>query len=283
VSQNQSWTTCQQFTINGMGAKRLPRHSEAIVAAAWPPSYSDTLISNIENETNLPTTGYCNSNSQSGLFPAADNSPTPANLETIPGTATSGFYAVRTGSTSTQNCVSLHGIQDMAGNISYWTSDQLGGCTSGASTPYTCNGIVSALDPTNTDLYWDSGAAQINFDGITGPGGGSTTTSNWNLSAESFHATEFLPALGIPLVSGVSSLYGSMKIGIGAGQFNPAKFHGNVFTINTNNGKPSRGAHCGGAFGSGSMSGRFNLGFYYAPTNTISSYGVGHCLIQVGN
>ena len=103
IDQQHSWNSCQQFVVAGMGTKRLPKRSEQVVAAAWSTSYSDTLISSIENGINLSTTGYCNSNNQSGVVPAADGNPLPANLETLPAILGSTWLPVRTGSISTKN------------------------------------------------------------------------------------------------------------------------------------------------------------------------------------
>ena len=112
----------------------------------------------------------------------------------------------------------------------------------------------------------------IDFDGDVGPGGGSSQTSSWLLSAgaiaaSSFNATEFLPSLGLPLVNNVSSDYDSIPIGTGLGQFNPAKFHGNQFNLFTNyGGSGPRGTFAGGNAGSGANAGRFSMTLRLPPT-----------------
>jgi hypothetical protein len=265
IDQQPSQTACTQFTIPGIGTKRLPKHSEQIVAAAWSLSLTDGQITVLENGGNLPSTGVCNTNSGSGLtFEAAT---TPINLETLPYTLASGNNAVRTGSTSTQNCLSLHKIQDLVGNVWEWSSDQLGSC---AGNNCTSTG-PSSVHAANTDYWTASTPYPIHFNNTVGPGG--TASMEWNYIVQSFSATNFLAPLGLPLVGSIAANYDSQVIGTGSGQFNPVHFHTNHFWLDPGNGNASRGARAGGDWADGSNAGRFALVLINLPTFTDVSVG----------
>ena len=275
IDQPHSYLACQQMSIPSVGLKRLPKHSEQIIASAWPVTMSDGLISIIENGSSLPTTGYCNSNYGNGL--TYDNGTSPVDPETLPGTNGGSVRSVRTASNSTQNCISLHGIQDYTGNVWEWSTDQLATCSSGS---HTCQaGGVSTIDPSNTDWYFNSGALEINFDGTIGPGGGSSNVTEWNFVDQSYSATDFLVPLGLPLVESVLSSYDPLPIGSGTGQFNPNLFHGNRFYLYTDNGSP-RGAFGGGGWYDGSNAGRFALSLNYGPSSTYNVIGF-RCMAPV--
>ena len=256
LDQYRSYDSCQAISVSGFvsGNKKLLTHQQQVIAGAWDSSLSDATISSIQNGTSLNTTGYCNTNSGSGL--TYDNLTTPADLETISGTNASGIRSVRTGSNSTQNCVSRYGAQDMVGNVWQWSSDQLGVCDSSA---HTCLGVTSTVDTANTD--WNG----LNFDGTIAPGGGGSNVTEWNFSAMSFSASRFNVPLGLPIVSS-SSLWDALAIGAGALQFNPAKFHGDHFWLYTDNGGSSRGAFAGGSWYNGSQAGRFTLLLFLGPS-----------------
>ena len=262
LDQYRSYDSCQAISVSGFaGNKKLLTHQQQVIAGAWDSSLSDATISSIQNGTSLNTTGYCNTNRGSGL--TYDNLTTPANLETISGTNASGIRSVRTGSNSTQNCVSRYGAQDMVGNVWQWSSDQLGVCDSSA---HTCLGVTSTVDTANTD--WNG----LNFDGTIAPGGGGSNVTEWNFSAMSFSASRFNVPLGLPMVSS-SSLWDALAIGAGASQFKPAKFHGDHFWLYTDNGGSSRGAFAGGSWGGGSDAGRFALSLSFGPTGTYNAIG----------
>jgi hypothetical protein len=262
LDQNRSYDSCQALSVTGFsGNKKLLTHQQQVIAGAWDSSLSDATISSIENGSSLNVTGNCNSNSGSGL--TYDNLTTPANFETLPGTNASGIRSVITGSTSTQNCVSRYGVQDMAGNVWQWSSDQLGTCDPGT---HTCLGLTSTLDTTNTD--WNG----LNFNGTIAPGGGGSNVTEWNFSAMSFSASRFLVSLGLPMVD-ASDAWDTLAIGGGAGQFNPTKFHGNHFWLYTDNGGSQRGAFAGGGWYDGSQAGRFALVLDYGPAGTDSYIG----------
>lgn len=265
IDQNRSYESCQAQSESGFaGNKKLLTHQQQILAGAWSSGTSDVTIVNIENGTSLPSSGYCNSNSGSGL--TYDNLVTPANLETITGTNAGGIKSVRTGGTSTNNCVSRYGAQDLTGNVWEWSSDQLNTCSSGT---HTCTAVTSALDTVNTD--WNG----FNFSGAIGPGGGGSNVTEWDFSAMSFSATQFLAPLGLPMVAAAASSYDYLAIGSGAGQFNPTLFHGNHFWLGTDNGNgtPARGAMAGGAWDGGSLSGRFTLLLLGTPAYTLYNVG----------
>jgi hypothetical protein len=282
ITQTLSQTVCQQFTVPGLGTKRLPKHSEQIVAGAWPPSFTDAQISTIENGTGNLATGYCNSNSPGGYtFSATLPGALPSPWDTLPATTSEAFV---TGSNATQNCVSLHGIQDLVGNVWEWSSDQITSCGAPSNAANICTTTaVGTADATNTDWY-NSSALAINYNGNVGPGGAAVAAASWAFSAgATYSATDFLAPLGLPLLASVASNYDATVIGTGTGQINPAKFHGNFFYLQTSNSPSSaRGAFFGGAWASGSQSGRFSLGLINTPADSNNGFGL-RCSVPAGN
>ena len=281
INRSQSWLACQQFTLAGVGTKRVPKHSEHIVAAAWSPSLTDSVISNAENGISLSTTGFCNSNSGSGLIFDL-SAATPSNPETLPGISGQSA-AVRTGSTSTKNCISMYGLQDMAGNIDVWNTDQLSQCAGHECTTTS----ASTIDPSNTDWY-SSASLAIHFDGTVAPGGtsdgqaGPDYTSSWTLSSPQFAATQFLVPLGIPLVTSAPSTFDALAIGTGSGQFSPTRFHSNTVQVFTDSISTVRGLIAGGNWTSGSSAGRYTFNLNQGPDATLRTLGV-RCMVPIGD
>ncbi len=276
MDQTRSYAACQALTAPGFGAKKLPRHSQQVLASAWPEELSNAEMSAIEySATSLLTTGYCNTNSGAGL--TYDNNAVPADLDTLPGCANgnctvspSTIRSVRTGSNATQNCVSRYGAQDLVGNLWEWGSDQLASCFNSSNDPGNyCLGQTSSLDPTNDD--WED----FDFDGTTGPGGGLVDVTNWAFSDMAFSATHFLPALGLPVAGGAPASLDALEIGVGEGQFDPAKFRDDFFWLNTQNanGTPARASPAGGEWGSAERAGRYTLRLLRTPTYTAANHG----------
>ena len=275
IDQQPAQYACNQFSVPGIGTKRLPKRSEQFVAGAWAPSLSDSSIVNLESSA---TVGNCNSNNGAGLV--YDNNQTPGNLDTLPGTLDSNILSVRTGSQFTKNCLSYYGLHDMLGNEWQWSSDQLLSCS---TVTHVCKaGGVSTVDPSNTDWYWNSGTLPYNFDGVIAPGasnagqnsstdggflGGYTT--EWNLSTAAFGATAILPALGMPLIGSPENIYNydALVIGTGPSQFNPVKLHDNSVNLYTDEGATIRGAMSGGFYSGGAGRYAFNLAFRSDPNS----------------
>lgn len=262
ITQNATWSACQAMKLPNGTSKRLPTRKERVAAAAWPASYSDTVINSIESGSSNTADGYCASTASNGL--TYDNNVTPAQLETLPNTLSSAQRTVRTGSTTTQHCVSRYGIQDLIGNMWEFTSDQLGSCNTVTNS---CVGITSTLDSSNSDL------AGFLFDGTQGPGGGSTVLNYWDLSTGQFNTTNFIVPIGIPVVTGASSTLDYLTIGTGSGQFNSNAFHGDFFWFSSNNAYPTRALSSGGYEFNGNGVGRFALRFDYSPTTVTWAFG----------
>jgi hypothetical protein len=262
VSQNRSWDTCQAIVDPTFGTKRILTHREQILASAWSPSLLTNVISSLEAGTSANS---CNSNSASGL--TFENNSTPTDLDTLPSNQSSGYKAVRTGSSFTSNCESRYGVMDLIGNVSEFSSDQIGSCN---ATTHICLGTSSMLDSSNTD--WNN----FPFDGTQGPGG--VTVNSLTFSAMSFNSTRFLVPLGLPMVTGASASYGSMEIGTSPGQLNPALLQNDYFNLDNDNGTVTRAAYGGGHWNKGQNSGRFALSTPYAPTAAYEYIGL-RCLV----
>ena len=273
IAQANSYNVCAQKTAGSYGAMKLPSRKVQIAAGAWSSALSDATIATTENGTSINTSHNCNTNSGSGL--TYDNLATPTDLETLPGClngdcsgTANTIKSVRTGGTSTTNCVSRYGAQDMVGNVYEWLSDQLGACIAG--TTWTCAGAASGLDATNTDFqnYHYTGAN----DGA-GPGGQSITS--FDMSVGSYSATRFIIPLGLPAVGGANAIFDSFLLTatVGAGNFDPAKLHGDYMYLYTQTANASRGALGGGSWTGGARNGRFFLALDVAPALTY--YGIG--------
>ncbi|MGK5084836.1 hypothetical protein WDW37_16230 [Bdellovibrionota bacterium FG-1] len=271
--QNRGADICAAVTDPDYGAKRLLRRREQIVASAWPSitgephAVNDSEINYLEGGMNHPITHACNSNIHYGVS-AVGKTFNDSGYE-LARSAASGPESFVIGSTSTANCISRFGAQDMAGNVLQWISDQLGTC---AAATHSCAGATSLLDSGNTDL------SGFMFDGLGGgtgnhgPGGGAAAVTAWQLSLGTFSSTYFSVPLGLPLVGNDSgnavttSNFGSVG----------AKFHSNYISLNTDvaTGVPARGAYVGGHWSYGSYNGRFTLMVGNIPTTADSGIGI---------
>jgi hypothetical protein len=253
IQQGWSHATCQAQPTGGFpGTKKLPTHQQQILSAAWDRGLSEAQIAALENGMNHPVTGACNANESNGMT-TYDGNAKPADMETLPAVAGAArAIMTRTGSYATRNCVSRYGVQDFPGNALEWSSDQVGSCSPAT---HSCLGVTSSVDPTNTDLNG------FLFNGTVGPGGSNVTNALFN--AQAFSATRFLPALGMPIVTSAAAIVDSLMIGTGAGQFDPARFHGNSYQINTDDtgygGGPSRALTSAGSSRWGSEAGRYTF------------------------
>jgi hypothetical protein len=253
VNVVRSSYACAQFSVPGLGTKRLPKHSEQVVAGAWNPALSDSQIALLEKGS--ATQSSCNSNFGNGNTFDNLTTPLPADIETLPYTQTAATYALRTGSTTTSACVSMHGIQDLISNEWEFSSDQVN----------TCDGLScyvsgpSTIDPTNTDWYWNNGLLPILFDGQISVGNVAIPSTNFSFSALSNSATEFLPPLGLPMIASAHAAYDSLAIGTSSGQFNPSQFHGNKYWLKNSLTGTGYRLVSGGDYVNGANSGRFSF------------------------
>ena len=132
ISQHQAQAYCSNgtwtFTLandpdGNSFTKRLPQRDEQVAAAAWPTAI--TNINDYEGGTDLPTSGYCNTNSADGLTYEETTMPSSDFPDALPGTLSSGIKLVRTDSMMTSNCVSRYGAQDLIGNVKEWGQERI--------------------------------------------------------------------------------------------------------------------------------------------------------------
>ena len=103
------------------------------------------------------------------------------------------------------------------------------------------------------------------FNGIQGPGGSATT--NWTIANGNFSAANFNYALGLPLVGNDNGNAVSVSV-------NSAKFHGDYFYLDSNNGNASRGLYAGGSWTFGAYVGRW-LSLWNSAPSVTSNNGFG--------
>ncbi|WP_419168560.1 hypothetical protein [Halobacteriovorax sp.] len=144
---------------------KLPTRDEQIAYSAWDVrNISDSSIEEIERGLSLNSSSKCNSSLASGLdssYMDIDNL-SSSDVHSIPGTYSSGIRSLYTGSSFTETCTSMFGIQDAVGNIAEISS-----------TDYTFNAANFTYDfasilSVDTDLY-GSGSANYVMDNTIGP------------------------------------------------------------------------------------------------------------------
>ena len=234
--------------------KRLLRQKEWKAAAAWsredypaPYTSASEWIDNLEKsnyvtgDTSLRT-GKCNTNGNKANLSAGDRS-FLSEFEIADN-------AFETGSKiATRDCVSRYGIQDMVGNLIEMVSDELN-CSG-----LTCNGVVSSVDPDNTDMVGFS------FDGLQGPGG--QAVANWGLRHGSYGAAYFNAVLGLPLVSNASGA-------VSVSDWNALNYFSNDnYVLEIDGSKPIRNLLLGGfwAYGESSQYGRWLSRWDFEPVS----------------
>ena len=249
IGQAASYATCQAYTVSigqlstfTSGPKRLLRNKEWKAAAAWSPTLTDAQIVSLENGG----AGNCNTDNAHSLSTTD---------RTYAGTK--AFYSGS--ATSTTNCVSRYGIQDLVGNVWEWTSDQLGSCSAGGNT---CVGVTSALDTGNTDMNG------FPFDSVTSPGSG--LVSEWNIESMTYGANYFSVPLGIPMITND----GGNAISISSWLTPTNKLHSDRFYLYPSNGNTQRGLFVGGAWYGGSGAGRWASFWNNPPSGQHSSFGM---------
>lgn len=256
ISQDVSYLTCQGHSVTlgqvagfTSASKRLLRNIEWKAAAAWVSNLTDDEINSLEEGGVLNT---CNSSdAHGGLVTDRGYSATPA------------FYV---GSqTATNKCQSRYGVQDMVGNVSEWTSDQLANCTTGAPT---CVGINSALDAGNTFM------SGFLFDNISAPA--DETVTAWVIESKSHGANYFSVPLGLPMMTND----GGNAISIDSWLSPTNRFHGDRFSLFGGPGTSSRGLMLGGRPTATTTNGRWSSSWLYPPTFTHVATGL-RCALPV--
>ncbi len=234
INQLTSREVCK---LQGSPSKRRTLLSRKlhIGSSAWPLGLSDAEIEDIEAAA---TAASCNTDLGHSGTVTFDDQIEPANYASLPATAASATYVMRTGDPSTTNCQSRYGIHSLAGNVWEWTSDQLTATSSGL----VLTGIPSNLDASNRDF------ADVSFSRNTGTGGG-----EWRLD----QAPSALPALGLPTDATGPSWFQARAIA-------EVATHGDgVFMDEASDG--TRGAYVGGSTSSGSRGGRFAINLSRPP------------------
>jgi len=220
-------SSCSAISSAGLFAssnKNLMSRSYHTAAASWNASDASfdtsTEIDTAEDGVNLigtSATGHCNTNQASGLLYFDTPVPTsPSFIDSLPYTDASGEKKIRTGSTSTQNCKSRYGIQDLVGNVQEWNSDR---CSVSGNTCLD----TTAADTSNTDL----GTPGYDFDGSAVDGPGNSALEDFTFASESNSATHFYVPIGLPVIG-----LGNGSVAIDSASFPSTEFHNDIYDLN---------------------------------------------------
>ncbi len=176
IDYTQATAACSALTANtiiGYTAGLtfdLPTRDEQIAYTAWDlrnPSggnYAESVFETRERGQSLNSSSKCNSNLASGLESSYMDVDTlsSTDVHTIPGTYSSGIRSLHTGSTYTEDCSSMFGIQDAVGNVAEFSRTEY--TYDNTTFTYDFPSITSATDST---IYGTGGT--YGFEGISGP------------------------------------------------------------------------------------------------------------------
>ncbi|MFZ4714328.1 MAG: tandem-95 repeat protein [Bacteriovoracaceae bacterium] len=254
VNKDQANQYCTQQ------GKRLITRKEFVAANAWSLNLSESDMNQLEIGANLNSTSACNSSAGSGLTYTNGQVPPSASADTLPGSLVSSVRSVRTGSTATVGCSSRYGVQDLSGNLSEWSLEEVN-CTSNQH----CN--------TATPSSFAFSSTTYNFDGVTGPmldadlddiEDATGIFNNWLFDSGNNDTTRMYLPMGLPadneVITGVDMIPDFV---LGASLSVPA-IHGDGIRMNADqiflsgvNGAMVNGGH----FSSGSEAGRYAIEF----------------------
>lgn len=234
LTQAKAKVICEQTpapVVSGMtisSASRLPNKLDFNAYAAHKSNVDDNTLMETEQGFSMNLYSRCNGSSASGLESAYSDSAIPSTslIYSLPGTQSSGIKSIYTGSIpwtnnkGTEECVSRYGIQDVYGNVSEWTQDQMT-CSNSIAGTSVCS--VDVTIPNGSFKSADFGtrtSAPLNpinygFDEVTGPfnelnGDGipSVTAApvsydgymgKWTYSTITYNATKFSFPVAMPI------------------------------------------------------------------------------------
>lgn len=279
----------------------LPSRKDQVVYSQWEitSSFNDGNAQDTELGTNLNSSSKCNTASANGIdFGYTDNAlPDSTTFYSLPGTASSSIRSVYTGSTQTEDCSSIFGVQDSIGNVAEWTSTTITyDGASGSPDSFSSTNFNTSNDASS--YFW---ANNFTFDNITGPCFDDTdvdtncddgSMASWLIEdTVTYNAGDFLVTIGMPVSSQFRSVQTSdsslpFVLDIGStGGIPSDKLHDdtietNMTTFNTDGAGTVGRIATGGGYSTGTGSGTYSMEFLNQSTVTRDDVGL-RCLIRV--
>ncbi|MBY0414951.1 MAG: hypothetical protein K2Q18_12345 [Bdellovibrionales bacterium] len=179
-------------------SKRLMRKKESTVSSAWPETWDNTKVSNIEKGTDASNLG-CNGRLKTRPAGTANLTINSTLDNYLPWASASLPFSLSgsTGTNSSEACTSKFGVQDLAGNVKELNSDQFF-CTFLSTSPTAHKPTIYIGDPTTKDpdhsakynsaYHYDNTTAQPWVSGFPDSGScsvveiGSSHTGNYSSS-----------------------------------------------------------------------------------------------------
>lgn len=237
--------------------KRLPNRKEQVLAAAWPKA------------------GYSNCNQaimNGGVFSSVDRVISPSSPWT------NAALTYRTGSTSTNGCTSLYGIQDLLGNMDEVSGERM---TISNSADYAKATTLAAPYNDFTSNINTASPIGYGFDGVTGPNcpytnyilnlAAGSCANNDTGALGSALLGQFNVPLGLPLVAAADAKWG----GVSSATFTASGYFGTdlMATLPRTAVAAPSVPIAGGANYSGNWSPTFGGSYYYSQQlYTVDSY-----------
>tara|TARA_R110002072_G_scaffold64203_5_gene159715 strand:+ start:49017 stop:54398 length:5382 start_codon:yes stop_codon:yes gene_type:complete len=215
VSGATSTALCTQYdTDNFYGANTafhgistnptvaIPTRKQQIAFAQWNKNdLTDGEMTTLETGLSLNSSSKCNSSAASGLESGYSNIDIPDsnNFYSLPASASAGFKTMVTGSSETQLCQSIFGVQDSVGNVAEWAKEQID-----------CSFMSVCAANTGVSPDMQAGDGTDAYPGWTlNPGNGPCVDSDsdgtcdssipsWALEDENYNAGRFFIPVGLP-------------------------------------------------------------------------------------
>lgn len=308
VTQARSVALCTQRgdqaslypELTGAITPKLPSKKDYVAYSGFPIDMNDADISDLEQGFSLNVASRCNSSEASGLETAYTDSNIPSTsfMYTLPGTAASGIRSLVTGSVplgsskSTESCKSRYGVQDIFGNVTEWTTDQM----SCAAKVCSATGTSSM---SNFDFDPGAGTKLYAFDHVTGPysdvnADGVEVTdpyiTDWLFADEFYEAGKFSLPTSMPISNNILTNVNTLgspaiafllDIGPSSGITN-SRLHDDGFVLKGDDLDGGTGSMtAGGSYIAGSWAGRW---FTEVLPTTYKAEDVGfRCIVPVPN
>jgi hypothetical protein len=248
-------------------SERLLTRPEFIAAAAWDTtSLTDASITAMETGADLSSSNkFCNSSSAAGLTVSDDLNLPTVDTDTLPSTTTSTHRTLVTGSSTTAQCRSRYGIQDLVGNVREFNSDTV---TCATSVDCTATTSTSLILPSYTN-QWSSFPALTLYITSTYMNMTNAPFTSWRIATAANGYSWMLLPYGLPISSNGPFDYTTIN-GTTGNKISSAQLHDDAINFNTAALAGISGVvTSGGSFSNGTEGGRWSM--EWIPTTTSDS------------